>query len=436
MENSLYRAVWRWHFYAGLVILPFLVWLAVTGGLYLYKPEIERAVYRDWIELGAPSEPMPVDLMIRRVEQTTGGRATQVIRPAARDESWRMTLDANAGSRTAFIDPASGDVLGATSEGGVMNTIRDLHGLVITGPIGNAMIEIVAGWTIILCVTGFYLWWPRGAHRALALRGRPRERRFWRDFHASAGALAGAVILFLAVTGMPWSVFWGANLQKLVANYEVGRPQAPGPQPWEREGHGHHGGESHRDSLPWAMQAAQPPHAHGTHDIGPQRILGLAERRGLAPPYTLNLPRHARAPYSVSRTPERASEARLIYVEPATGRVLQDVSYQEFGPGARAIEWGIYTHQGQTYGEINRLIMLAGCIGVVLLAISAPILWWKRRRSGRLEPPPRSADPKRARGFVALMLVLGAIYPLTGATMLLAWAADALLGKRAKASGA
>ncbi|HEY0115551.1 MAG TPA: PepSY-associated TM helix domain-containing protein, partial [Allosphingosinicella sp.] len=43
--------MWRWHFYAGLIVLPVLVWLAVTGGLYLYKPEIERAVYREWIEL-------------------------------------------------------------------------------------------------------------------------------------------------------------------------------------------------------------------------------------------------------------------------------------------------------------------------------------------------------------------------------------------------
>ncbi|MBG3849539.1 hypothetical protein I4699_04475, partial [Xanthomonas hortorum pv. carotae] len=26
-----YRAVWRWHFYAGLLVLPFIIWLALTG---------------------------------------------------------------------------------------------------------------------------------------------------------------------------------------------------------------------------------------------------------------------------------------------------------------------------------------------------------------------------------------------------------------------
>ena len=43
---TLYRAVWRWHFIAGLVILPFVLILAVTGGIYLFKDEINDAAYR------------------------------------------------------------------------------------------------------------------------------------------------------------------------------------------------------------------------------------------------------------------------------------------------------------------------------------------------------------------------------------------------------
>ena len=42
---ALYRAVWRWHFIAGLVILPFVLILAVTGGIYLFKDEINDAAY-------------------------------------------------------------------------------------------------------------------------------------------------------------------------------------------------------------------------------------------------------------------------------------------------------------------------------------------------------------------------------------------------------
>ena len=40
--RRLYRAVWRWHFYAGIFCIPFVVWLACTGSIYLFKPQIER----------------------------------------------------------------------------------------------------------------------------------------------------------------------------------------------------------------------------------------------------------------------------------------------------------------------------------------------------------------------------------------------------------
>jgi len=38
---------------------------------------------------------------------------------------------------------------------------------------------------------------------------------------------------------------------------------------------------------------------------------------------------------------------------------------------------GILVHQGQQYGTINRCLMLAGCIAIVVLAISAKGMWWK-----------------------------------------------------------
>ncbi len=34
--GAFYRAMWRWHFYAGLIVLPVLALMAVTGALYLY----------------------------------------------------------------------------------------------------------------------------------------------------------------------------------------------------------------------------------------------------------------------------------------------------------------------------------------------------------------------------------------------------------------
>ena len=54
-SSALYRAVWRWHFIAGLLVLPFVIILAVTGGIYLFKDEINNAAYRD-LRIVAPTD--------------------------------------------------------------------------------------------------------------------------------------------------------------------------------------------------------------------------------------------------------------------------------------------------------------------------------------------------------------------------------------------
>ena len=41
-ENALYRTIWRWHFYAALYVVPFVVILSLTGAIYLFKPQIDR----------------------------------------------------------------------------------------------------------------------------------------------------------------------------------------------------------------------------------------------------------------------------------------------------------------------------------------------------------------------------------------------------------
>ena len=46
-----YRTVWRWHFYAGLFSIPFVIWLSITGSIYLFRPQIERWLDRPYDQL-------------------------------------------------------------------------------------------------------------------------------------------------------------------------------------------------------------------------------------------------------------------------------------------------------------------------------------------------------------------------------------------------
>mgnify|MGYP003608572640 CR=1 FL=1 len=33
---------WRWHFYAGLFVIPFMILLSLTGIVYLFKPQLDQ----------------------------------------------------------------------------------------------------------------------------------------------------------------------------------------------------------------------------------------------------------------------------------------------------------------------------------------------------------------------------------------------------------
>lgn len=414
--NPLYRAMWRWHFFAGLIVLPVLALMAVTGALYLYKAEIERLVYHDYIVLKTTGPTLAPSRLVGAVEAATGDRVVQIVRPADAKESWRLIVRPDGKSPiTLFIDPHDAAILGRIRDGGIMQTVKQLHSLALTGPIGNRLVEVVAGWAVLLVITGLYLRWPRAGNKALALRGRPGGRLFWQDIHGSLGFLAAGVILFLAVTGMPWTDVWGGALRSVVASNDWGRPKAP-VLPWAA---------STKDVLPWTLRAGGA--SSGTSgDVGVDEVMRIAGRRGAGKGYSLILPPTRGAPYLVVTSVVAAQDARAITIDAGSGAVVQDVDWRNFGPGAKTVEWGIATHQGQQYGEANRLLMLAGCMVLLALCATGPILWWKRRRHGKLGPPP-SAPPGAERKVAGLMVLLGALFPLTGLSMIVALSGEWLI---------
>lgn len=436
--TALYRAVWRWHFYAGLLTFPVLTVLAVNGALYLFKEEVHQVVYRDMIEIAArEATPASASLIRQSAESALHGELIQLILPARSDRTAQALVRTGSGDvRTAYLDPYDGRFLGSTAYGGVMQTVRNIHSLMIVGTWANILVEIVAGWAIVMVLTGIFLWWPRGSAGILKVRGGPHQRMFWRDTHAIVGVFAGAVILFLAVTGMPWSPVWGANVQTWATANGLGAPAAPAAvTPHFLLGASH---DSH-DAVPqqpWAMEGATPPHSHH-HDAGPAMDLDAAvahfEALGIQRPFGVQPPKGSDGAYAATYLSHRVQDTRRVYLDQYSGAVLDDVTFSDYGAVAKAIEWGIAAHQGQQYGEINRFVMLLGCLGLVALATSGIVMWWKRRPPGSLGAPARPGDRKAALAALAAIAVVGVIYPLTGLSFVAAMFIDAAYGLIARA---
>lgn len=161
--GAVYAAIWRWHFIAGLIVLPVLTLMAVTGGLYLFKPEIDHLVYRRLEDVPARAQPyVSADRLIGEVQAATGGRVLQLTPADRPGRAVRLLVRAPDGKAlTAFADPYDGRLIGTTAYGGVMQLIRKIHSLQKFGFWASTLVETAAGWAIVMVLTGVYLWWPR-----------------------------------------------------------------------------------------------------------------------------------------------------------------------------------------------------------------------------------------------------------------------------------
>ncbi|MCJ2019951.1 PepSY domain-containing protein [Methylobacterium sp. E-065] len=421
-REAIYRAVWRWHFYAGLFCLPFLITLSATGSLYLFKDEINGRLFAYRTRVPARETPPlgPDRLIFNAMQAVPDAGPVSYTDPATPETSALVTLAAGDHRILVYLDPYTGAVLDRVArDQEFMVVVRGLHSLAYLGPIANAAIEVVAGFAVILVLTGAYLWWPRGRDGGvISMRGTPRQRVWWRDLHAVTGLLAGGGLLFLALTGLPWSIWWGQQLRGWSNAAGLGQPAAL----WAHQPVSMVPLRERLSEPGWTLEDAPVPRsaptAASTQSLGIDRAAAILAERGMPRGYELALPVGDDGVYAASVYPRDVTRQRVIALDQYTGASLLDVRFADLGPVGRAIQYGIGIHKGEHWGRANQFAMLAFCLATILLAVTAGTMWWKRRPAGGLGVPPWPRDRRVVATVTLLVAGLGALFPLTGLAIL------------------
>jgi uncharacterized iron-regulated membrane protein len=434
--SDLYCAVWRWHFYAGLMILPFMITLAISGALYLFSDEIDAAIYSDLkrVEVQESVARVAPSAMVAAALGAHPGTAIKFTDPLSSTGSAEITVNTESeGKLAVYVGPYTGKVLGALPDrGSITWTIRYLHSLKYFGSVARALIEIAGGWSILLVGTGIYLWWPRRQRGGVvSVRGTPKRRVFWRDTHAVTGIFVGFFIVFLAITGMPWSGVWGDKVNEWANGSNFGYPAGIRTAVPMSDEH-----LDHIAKTSWSLEQAQVPqsatHQHGAAPIGLDEAVATFDRLGLHRGYAVNIPNAPTGVYTGSVYPDDLSMQRVVHLDQYSGEPLIDMSYADYGPLGRWLEWGINVHMGQQFGLVNQVVLLVACIAIIMLAVSACVMWWKRRPAGSLGVPPMPSDRRLFRGLLAILVIGGIAFPLVGLSLVVMLALDRVYVKTAK----
>lgn len=435
MRVSFYNLAWRWHFYAGLLVAPVMIILAVTGIIYLFKPQLDPLLYPQLMRVQAQAQSLPADALLAQVRDAyPHASIDQYLPPATADSSAQFILAQDGRSLSLFLDPYSGALLGTQDAFYNLQAMaRALHGELLMGKVGDAIVELAAGWGVVLVISGLYLWWPRGkgAGGVLWPRLASRGRLFWRDLHAVVGFWGSLGLLFMLLTGMTWTGIWGKQYAELWNRFPTGMfSEVPLSDVKARSLN-----QAERQTVPWAVETMLMPmsggaHAehmgHGAPASGPaapqvslQTVVDTAERAGVHPGYSVTFPKTDTGVYTVAVFADDPRNDATLHIDQYTGRVLADVRYAQYGPVARATELSVMLHEGKMFGLANQLVVLLICVMVLLGSVSGLVIWWKRRPARGLGAPPLRHDLPLWKTAVAVMAVIGVLFPLVGASLLL-----------------
>jgi uncharacterized iron-regulated membrane protein len=425
-----YNAVWRWHFYAAMLCVPFVLWLATTGAIYTWKPQIEAWIDRPYDHL-AVAAPVGADAQVAAaLRAVPGSRLHKYTLPQAPGQAVRIIVAAGGDETLAYVDPATAKVLKTVPvESQLMRVIFHLHGDLLVGDPGSYLVELAACWAVVMILTGLYLWWPRGGTGLAGIvypRLRGGRRLFWRDLHAVSGIWVSLLALGLILTGLPWAKAWGsyfAAARQVTGTVDgpVDWPTGRAP-PDERAMLGDH---ADHKGMTMGHQAAAP----GELD----RVIARVAPLGIAPPVLIAPPAEQASVWTVtSDAADRPLRTRLT-VDGATGRVLERRDFDQRHWVDRAVGYGIAAHEGALFGLANQLLGTVTALLLITLAVSGTVLWWRRRPVGLLGAPIPLSRPRFGAVLIGAVVVLGVLMPFFGVSLMVVLLVERFVLRRSSA---
>ncbi|WP_295893611.1 PepSY domain-containing protein [uncultured Vibrio sp.] len=479
LAKARYFLAWRWHFYMGLFVVPFMLMLSVTGLVMLFDDEIENARYGEILSVAPQGEPALVSTQIATVRSAyPEANVTQYVASNDPSTANRFSIRYEDG-RSIFvtIDPYTAQILGEIDRSDSWYQLaNNIHGTLLIGDWGDYMIEVSASLSILLLVTGIYLWLPTdNASKAgfMTIRFSSGTRVLMRDIHSNLGGALSVVLLLFLLSGLAWAGVWGAKMVQGWNTFPTYYTWGEKPQSSLTHAHLNHGSE---EEMPWNLEHTELPqsHDHSQHGTSNQEashhevsqhevsavgtttdgdgsanssnnvrsisideIVTLAQQQGLTR-FKIFMPKGETGVFTAAANSMAGDiidprQDRTLHFDQYSGKLLMDVSWDDYTMIAKLMAAGTTLHQGDA-SMINKLLNAFFCLSFIAIAITGALMWWIRRpkASAKLGVPARFEQEGVWRVGLVMVVAIGICFPLAGLTIVAVCFIDALIIRRSK----
>ena len=436
----MYFRAWRWHFYSGLFVVPFLLILAITGTVMVYFTGFQdRLGPLVHVTGQGPSKAVSAQAQAVLQKYPTATIAEYVSPKESGLSAWFVI--ANEGRTLAVaVNPYTAELLKEVDKENTLYAwAAKIHRKLLLGDVGDRIVEIASGLAVVQLVTGLYLFWPRNGGKwgdilvpNLAASG----RKLWKTLHTSVGFYISIVLLAFLLTGHAWTGIWGAKFVQPWNSFPAAKWDAPKSDlthaslntadlrevPWGLE----------QTPLPASGSDAGQPGVPAGKAVNLDGVFELAQTLGFSGQFHVAVPQDENGVYSISADTMSGdlkvpNQDRTVHIDRYTGKILADIQYADYPLMAKAMAVGIAFHQGDL-GLWNAALNLVLTSSIAFLCVSGVVMWWKRRPAGtdRLGAPLMPLESKLWKGGVLVMVLTGMAFPLAGIAMVVALVLDGI----------
>jgi uncharacterized iron-regulated membrane protein len=200
------RALFQVHLWSGIAIGLYILMIAVTGSVLVYRNELYRAATPQPI-ISKGSGPRLTDDQLTEAATRlyVGYRVVNLSRARNLDQAVDIWLRRGDDIKRRLFDPRSGNDLGESVPTGIrlVSKLMDLHDNLFAGETGRKVNGVCALAVLALAATGLVIWWPgiKTWRRSLTLpRGVGWKRLTW-HLHSMIGFWTLGFVLVFAVSG-------------------------------------------------------------------------------------------------------------------------------------------------------------------------------------------------------------------------------------------